>query len=127
MVWNPFAALIETNSAYSSRFLRTSILQKIKDTFRVFYGDENIIGILDYLFPLARISFDLFSWLWSQNNFGAKFFAVLTFPFMAVFGAIKFLAAIVLTTAVSPIVGMVHLAYLPQSYTLSVKLQQIPV
>ncbi len=56
-MWNPFEFIIETNTFPHSRTLRSSLIQKILDTFTVYYGrDEDIYptfthrpGVFDYI------------------------------------------------------------------------------
>ncbi|WP_146740019.1 hypothetical protein [Legionella quinlivanii] len=64
--FNPFSGIQEAKRTPHARTLRTSLSQKIKDTYFIFAGNENHVGIYDYasLF-IPRLLENVLPWRWA--------------------------------------------------------------
>jgi len=119
MNWNPFAHLIEVkNKRYRlSRLKRSKFIWRVRDTFRVFYGDiiDNDLGLLDYLIPLARPyqALSIYAVLKGKLSLQTVVVGILATISALALNIPKFLLAAVLTIIAMPIIALVHRWFKP--------------
>lgn len=128
MKWNPFSHLRETKKYPTGRVFLSGFWQRIEDTFRVFYGDffnidENELGLLDYFFPLPRLSQNLLYASLRSNPLIMGTAAIPTVPLIA----IKFIAASALTLISFPFYSLTHLFVMPTMNKLSERIQHLKI
>lgn len=128
--FNPFYRIIETTKFPHARTLRTSLWQKLWDTFGVFAGNEDHPGLLHYLtfFIIIPIDF-LVALAWESMDSDEDMIGmllILAVPLQLVY----YTAAALLTLVVSPMVGVIHLVgrvgrYFSEDYNSEQALQEI--
>ncbi|MES2217339.1 MAG: hypothetical protein V4501_02900 [Pseudomonadota bacterium] len=118
MLWNPFFHLQETTYYPTARLIRSSFKQRMRDTFKVFYGDifRNNLGIIDYIFPFSRLSTAILLLINRGSNdnanttdiiLSASLFIIWSTPTILL-SIPKLIVASALTLVLSPVVALVH-------------------
>jgi hypothetical protein len=114
MRWNPFLRLIESRNYPYARLIRSSLRERIWDTYYIFFGSvfHDDLGVLDYLFfPIPILEKTIFL----INNLPAqylKFFTPLLILLIIPWAAlcmIKASTAGILTVLITPLVLLTHL------------------
>ena len=110
---NPFMHLIESKKYKYARLIRSSFLQRVTDTFFVFYGGwHSDLGILDYFFPYGRICQQTAEAIGTSTNSVAGIGLTLIFLIPSLLlNLVKLLAASALTLSVIPVISVVHLIF----------------
>jgi hypothetical protein len=109
---NPFFILNESVRFPHARILRTTLWQKLCDTFFIFAGSftkPEHVGIFDYLTLMIPYGFtQLAIWLFSSNNFFVRLSSVPFVLVSIVLAVVRYTTAISFTLFVSIIVGAIH-------------------
>lgn len=112
--WNPFSRLIESNVFRLARLHRSSLWERIEDTFFVLNGrffQTNELGLLDYLFPLPRLLRQIMLAIYSGPDDRLMSPQQRAIAWLLILESIKTIASVLLTVLVSPLVGLVHAGF----------------
>lgn len=115
MRWNPFSRLIESKKYKYARLIRSSFLERLTDTFFVFYGEgQSDLGVIDYFFPFARLGENIGRRMTYSNSYSGPVVGISSVIFLIsalVLNPVKIIFAYLLSLSVIPLILAVHLTF----------------
>jgi len=135
MEWNPFHHLSKTRKFPLARLIYSPFWQRVKDTFKVFYGKwmrnsfapRLKMGLLDYLFPWQKGLAYFFSQFGTRNGFAFGLCALLFIPWLIIEG-VRLAVAALLTLVISVLIlPIVHAYYAYKKEKLVKRIENLSV
>jgi hypothetical protein len=144
MNWNPFSHLVKSKKYKLAHFIKSSWWERMRDTFEVFYGSnipyrlmpyfpqmifDRRMGILDYVFPLTNLFLlsHYFVRYVPLNIHLFKSIIVVSYAGILISDYIKFIAATLIASILTPIISLIHLCIQPLWNNLSNQIKNIIV